>query len=974
MTDPNAASPVDATHSPEAASRMQYGLSPIASKRGSNDTSASQDHTLLKASGAESHYHSPPTHESNGVNRFIHRSDSTSSYTLSPTQKTPVSAYGRSTSFGNSDAQRFHAPQANGGFDRRSSMSGNGMAMPVHSTSMSSTSASNIPSTYAPMGVEPSMSSQMPQYMSSRNEPTSTLSSTDMQYHNNTTGSNASFAAAVSNSLHQLDPSVRAPYPAVVDPPGMEINPYAYPIFGGDEYNRSPNALPDDFAAWLFNGQNLQADPNMPFSQAAQGMVTNYTDASALQFTGPYYPEDAGFGNFQPVVPNHPMSVMSLLDSSKTNVTISEEKRQELLELMNNQFNERPHDAVKRRKDTVFEGDLDSSEHILSLKMMENYISSYWYHQHAQLPILHRPTFNANKTPNLLLLAVIAIGAATLDKLYADLTLPAAEFANFVAWHIRWEILRDADFRPPAKLWVFQTLLLIEVYEKMYATRALHERAHIHHDTTLTLMRRGSSLIGRSAFDSPPSIRDTQTGNSSGSNSATDTCNTEESWHNWIRNEATRRAAFAAFVIDSTHATMFGHSAKMVAHEMRLPLPCDEALWSATSSAEVARVQTSLQTNGIKPIMFLDSLKKTLNGHRVRTNSFGRTIIMSGLLSVSWHMNQRDLQISSLGAASLRSGEKWRIAILRAFDNWKRDFDEALAEAQPQIRSYEFYNSMSTAPATYPHRTTPFHAIDDDNIFESRTVLHHLAHMASHIDIVDCQIFAGASRLLGRSITPKDYSNVQEKITERWATRATARDAAFYALKFIKQVVIPPDGNSTPNTLVDGRILDHAFYQKTYYARDDFLLNRPWVLYFSALVIWCYGFALEGPISNAISTTDPEPQDLELPTPESRDQDMRQYLDRVGGVDKPDDLENVKGKNRCMGLLMILRDSFESTRWELTREAATLLDSCIRKLKGIGIMGKVGSVGANSGGGTPIAGLGGFAVGTGVRGHSVSSG
>jgi hypothetical protein len=44
----------------------------------------------------------------------------------------------------------------------------------------------------------------------------------------------------------------------------------------------------------------------------------------------------------------------------------------------------------------------------------------------------------------------------------------------------------------------------------------------------------------------------------------------------------------------------------MVAHEMRLPLPCDEGLWSATSAAEVARVQSSLQTNGIKPTMFLD--------------------------------------------------------------------------------------------------------------------------------------------------------------------------------------------------------------------------------------------------------------------------------------------------------------------------------------------------------------------------------
>ncbi len=46
-----------------------------------------------------------------------------------------------------------------------------------------------------------------------------------------------------------------------------------------------------------------------------------------------------------------------------------------------------------------------------------------------------------------------------------------------------------------AKLWVFQTLLLLELYEKMFSTRELHERAHIHHATTITLMRRGRSLI-----------------------------------------------------------------------------------------------------------------------------------------------------------------------------------------------------------------------------------------------------------------------------------------------------------------------------------------------------------------------------------------------------------------------------------------------------------------------------------------------
>lgn len=713
---------------------------------------------------------------------------------------------------------------------------------------------------------------------------------------------------------------------------GIEFTaPYGYPVFGGDDLSRSTFSMGDDFASWLFNDYQPGVSG---FSSTV--FLPGFTESPTAQVQGPYFNNETSSSTNRSLTLSmqNPMSMNSILGASKnSNYIMSDEKRQELLHLMEAQFIERPHDAVKKRKDSVFEGNINDDDHILSLRMMHTYIASYWYHQHAQLPILHKPTFSADKTPNLLLLAVLAIGAATLDKAYGtSLTDSAAEFANFVAWHIRWEIMRDADFRPPAKLWVFQTLLLIEVYEKMYATRALHERAHIHHDTTLTLMRRGSSLLGRSASDSPPSGKNDQ-GGKSGSHpgSASETTKSEDSWTRWIATEATRRCAFGAFLLDSLHATMFGHAAKMVAHEMRLPLPCDEGLWSAVSPAEAGRVQSSLQTNGIRPIMFLEALKKTLNGERVRTNSFGRTIIMAGLLSVSWHMTQRDLQINSLGARTVQTfggPDKWKGALLRAFDNWKRDFDEALAESAalrpnspPNPRPEDVSRTDSEAPMLRP--------VDEENIFESRTVLHHLAHIAAHVDAVDCQVFAGANRLLGRTITPKDYSNIREKITERWATRASARDAAFYALKFIAQVLVPGDydgkgwryGHASP-------ILPQAFDERDMYiARDDFLLNRPWVLYISTLVVFCYGFALEGPLQ-------PPPRDEDFDTYEKKDKDMRKFLERVAGVRAPDDLEHVTGKNRCLGMLMLLQESFAQSRWELTREAGGLLGNCVMKLMG----------------------------------------
>lgn len=109
-----------------------------------------------------------------------------------------------------------------------------------------------------------------------------------------------------------------------------------------------------------------------------------------------------------------------------------------------------------------------------------------------------------------------------------------------------------------------------------------------------------------------------------------------------------------------------------------------------------------------------------------------------------------------------------------------------------------------------------------------------------------------------------------------------------------------------------------------YSARDDFLINRPWVVYVAALIVWSYGYALDGPIKF--------PPDLA--TVDKQTYDMRLFLERVGGVDTPEDLINTPDRNACMGMLYILKAMFENCRWELLREGAKLLNNCIEMLEG----------------------------------------
>ncbi|KAL2891267.1 Zinc finger protein klf1 [Ceratocystis lukuohia] len=650
------------------------------------------------------------------------------------------------------------------------------------------------------------------------------------------------------------------------------------PMFGSEGImNKSPYvSMPNDLINYLFN----QSSPiNNPVA---------------------YQTNQIGYF---PNVPQQVMAVNNLLEQDVPEASISEEKSQEIFDYMKKHFIERGTVPADRNGEAFLQGDRSQPTHMLSRRMMQTYIRSYWLHFSDQVPFLHKPTFSPDQTPNLLLLSMMTIGAVCVEKTSnndgeATNTTSDARLSNFLAWHIRWETFMDNHFRPPAKLWAFQTFLLLELYEKMYATRELHERALIHHATTIAMMRRGRALIGKSARDSPSQRDDSSVGRTSRHSSTPGPSTADDWWSNWIMNESTRRTAFAAFVIDSIHATMFGHSTVMVAHEMRLPLPCDETLWRATSGSEVGRLETVMASNGFKPISFLEGLKRTLQGFEVQTNSFGRTVLMSGLLSVSWHMQQRDLQVNVLGSGvsqALGGRDKWRITLTKAFDSWRQDFDKAIEKA----------------------RNDPYGGIDDNRrdelnlVFESRTVLHHLAHMAMHVDVIDCQIFARAKRLLGRTIGEADLRGAQRRMKDQWAPTAKARDATWYALNFLCTVLMPEE-----------RGLPRASDfnpQDPYSARDDVLLNRPWVVYLASLVVWCYGFALEGPCPD-----EPLPKNKHEAV-----QQMKKYLSKYGNVSSPDGLIQMRGLNRSTAVLVVLKDSFQKTRWQLLHEGAKLLENCI---------------------------------------------
>ncbi|KAK6003264.1 hypothetical protein QM012_001109 [Aureobasidium pullulans] len=139
----------------------------------------------------------------------------------------------------------------------------------------------------------------------------------------------------------------------------------------------------------------------------------------------------------------------------------------------------------------------------LTTNVLEECLSSFWAKVAIQLPVIHQQTFSNDDCQMLLLLAILMLGAGQVVRSHSVGTRKDYRaLADLIAINLRWEIFPEAE--PPITLWVAQVLLLLEFYEKMFSTRRLHERAYIHHASTLALLRRGSPMVGHAEDEEPP--------------------------------------------------------------------------------------------------------------------------------------------------------------------------------------------------------------------------------------------------------------------------------------------------------------------------------------------------------------------------------------------------------------------------------------------------------------------------------------
>ncbi|KAK9371683.1 fungal-specific transcription factor domain-containing protein [Lipomyces chichibuensis] len=501
------------------------------------------------------------------------------------------------------------------------------------------------------------------------------------------------------------------------------------------------------------------------------------------------------------------------------------------------------------------------------LEKIHRYIDLYWEKFHFQFPILHKRLFEVDTSPEPLLFCMILIGAT-----YAD----AQELALVIAEPLRWIIFSSPGFHPPTKVWILQSLLLLEVYEKTMSSRKLHERAHIHHGATVQLIRRGRTLLD-------PSVALSGEDDPDGS-----------SWRRWVEAESIKRAVFMAFILDVSHSILFGHSLLLYPYEMRLSLPCDDRIWD--SADDERRLLMSKPT-----VPFLVGLKRLLNQQSMEADGFGRHVLLCGLLSLSIQMSQQALQMSSIGWKSFR--DTWKTTLGRAYDFWKEDYEHA--------------GSVSR------DKETGVIPVRDSNrpIF---WLLYRMAHVCMHVARYDLHVFCGDRRVLGRSTLVQDYLASKRHMYE-WSRTKGAREAAFHSMKALFRVFMLGDGNTSS-------------YPAGYSVADDIFTHRSAMIVHFMLVFWTYAYCVEGPESDILSNKSNisrasfahlKDQEWAIAA-----ESGRTFLERMNAANTPEELERMKNKHLTVGLLKWVILSLSGSKWELVGEMCNLLDNCVQKSLG----------------------------------------
>ncbi|CAK7892705.1 hypothetical protein CAAN1_08S04698 [[Candida] anglica] len=472
----------------------------------------------------------------------------------------------------------------------------------------------------------------------------------------------------------------------------------------------------------------------------------------------------------------------------------------------------------------IFEDDGETTSFIPLEDRLSYYLSLYWALFHPQYSFIHKPTFDTRTCEPLLLLSMIIMGCnySEFPVTVPHKLTPEFKFSLQVATPLRFMIFQHEDFKTPVKLWILQSLNILEWCEKNFLSRDMHERAHIHHGTTAQLLRR-SPLLGGNPAAAKPKRRTNSGGNSTSAGEdesdpgeVVEKKSVDDSdfdlYMRWVESESMKRTTFMTFYMDIIDYIKFRHNPQILFFQLQLlHLPCDDTnLWESTevvgSFKKIVKRQKKLQQQygplsgsssrytGVKfGESFLSALKKMLRPHsngdhvpKSGLSPFTKKILFAGLLSIMYQMQQTEVQnttslltgsdkigggVIGNGAATKNNMSSWKEILTKSFDNWNIDINEKCSLKQHKIGKTAFEHAVNTTQCQFP--------------------MYHLTQIIGISDLnqYDIAIFGGSPANMSVDATMKDHVIVQAKLNSMWSRYAVQKRKNISELINLKSVI-----------------------------------------------------------------------------------------------------------------------------------------------------------------------------------------
>lgn len=434
---------------------------------------------------------------------------------------------------------------------------------------------------------------------------------------------------------------------------------------------------------------------------------------------------------------------------------------------------------------------------LLSLTALQSYSDLFFSRFNTTYPLIHTATFDPNTIEPVFLAAILSMGATYSSR-------EAHQLAVGIHDALRNQLFCHGAFSPQPDLWVLQAMLLIDCFGKMRAGPKQRENAQLFHCVLIKLIRRSTCTSIRN-INTIPTLE-------------TPTVEREEAWKSAMDAEQRKRLAFQCFMWDTEHSVLFSQSLCMSAFEIRSSLPCSAAAWEAHTAEEWSRHAARDTEHSFLPV-----LKGYITPGAVPRprdlNGLSRLVVLHGLMSISADLKRRD-QTTLRSETPERMGA-WTPRVGRAYDLWKADFDADCLTMK--------LGGSQAAPADECKRFA--------SLKPAAMALYRAASLALHVEVLDLQIAAGASQILGRVVTASDRDRSRGMLA-RWLSGpgseciSASRHAAF---------------------LLQDAVLSLHDWEQT----DAF--HFPWCLYLATLTVWAFHTGMR---DDGMHRPRPRPTDL----------------------------------------------------------------------------------------------------------------